>query len=150
MNLVQDDKRGIEVEEIQRAAGMLKWELFPSHFNTLAALHYNSLAYTTSVDGEGCVICSSEAVERHFRCSMEIWKDTKNGEKLSLCLSTKWEVEQCSNYRRISLLSMVGKIHVYARVVCDRLRLLTDEVLMNEQGGFSVHRGCVDQMFAVR
>ena len=43
---------------------------------------------------------------------------------------------------------MVGKI--YARVVCDRLRWITDAVLMDEQGGFRVRRGCVDQIFAVR
>ena len=33
---------------------------------------------------------------------------------------------------------MVGKI--YARVVCDRLRLITDAVLMDEQGDFRVRR----------
>ena len=37
-----------------------------------------------------------------------------------------------------------------ARVICDRLRLITDAVLMDEQGGFRVRRGCVDQIFAVR
>ena len=45
-------------------------------------------------------------------------------------------------------MSVVGKI--YARVVCDRLRLLTDAVLMDKQGGFMVRRGCVEQIFAVR
>ena len=55
---------------------------------------------------------------------------------------------ECGNYRGISLLSVVRKI--YARVVCDRLRLMTDAVLMDEQGGFRVRRGCVDQIFAVR
>ena len=54
---------------------------------------------------------------------------------------------ECGNYRRISLLSVVGKI--YARVVCDRLRLRTDAVLMDTQGGFRVRRGCVNQIFAV-
>ena len=28
--------------------------------------------------------------------------------------------------------------------------MITDAVLMDEQGGFRVHRGCVDQIFAVR
>ena len=55
--------------------------------------------------------------------------------------------DECGNYRGISLLSVVGKI--YARVVCDRLRLLTDAVLMDEHGGFRVRRGSVDQIFAV-
>ena len=34
--------------------------------------------------------------------------------------------------------------------MCDRLRLLTDAVLMDEQSGFRVRRRCVDQIFAVR
>ena len=55
--------------------------------------------------------------------------------------------DECSNYRGISL-SVVGKI--YARVICDRLMLLTDAVLMDEQGGFRAHIGCVYQIFAVR
>ena len=54
----------------------------------------------------------------------------------------------CGNYRGISLLRVVGKID--ARVVCDRLRLITDAVLMDEQSGFRGRRGCVDQIFAVR
>ena len=41
-----------------------------------------------------------------------------------------------------------GKI--YARIVSDRLRVVTDSVLMDEQGGFRMGRGCVDQVFAVR
>ena len=46
--------------------------------------------------------------------------------------------DECGNYRGISLLSVVRKI--YARVVCDRLRLLTDvdAVLMDKQGGSRV------------
>ena len=43
---------------------------------------------------------------------------------------------------------MVGKIH--GRLVCDRLRLLTDAVLMDEQSVFRARRGCVNQIFAVR
>ena len=56
--------------------------------------------------------------------------------------------DECGNYRGISLLSVVGKI--YARVVCDSLRVLIDAVLMDEQGGFRARRGCVNQIFAVR
>lgn len=35
------------------------------------------------------------------------------------------------------------------RIVSDRLRLLTDSVIMVEQGEFMTGRGCVDQVFAV-
>ena len=71
-----------------------------------------------------------------------------NGERQSLYLSIRRAVAECGNYRGICLLSVVGKI--YTRVVCDRLRMITDAVLMDEQGGFRVRSGCVDQIFAVR
>lgn len=35
------------------------------------------------------------------------------------------------------------------RIVSDRLRLLTDSVIMVEQGEFMTGRGCVDQVIAV-
>ena len=54
----------------------------------------------------------------------------------------------CGNYRGISLLSMVGKI--FGRVLINRVRDGTEEVLMEEQCGFRRGRGCVDQVFTVR
>ena len=51
---------------------------------------------------------------------------------------------ECSNYRGISLLSVVGKI--YARIVSDRLKVLTNALVMDEQGGFRTGRGCIDQV----
>ena len=54
----------------------------------------------------------------------------------------------CGNFRGISLLSMVGKI--YGRVLINRIRDGTEEVLMEEQCGFRRGRGCVDQVFVVR
>ena len=69
-------------------------------------------------------------------------------EAIIVLIYKKGSRDECGNYRGIGLLSVVGKI--YARVVCDRLRVLTDAVLMDEQGGFRVRRGCVEQIFAVR
>ena len=43
---------------------------------------------------------------------------------------------------------MVGKI--YARIVSDRLKVLINALVMDEQGGFRAGRGCIDQVFAVR
>ena len=54
----------------------------------------------------------------------------------------------CGNYRGISLLSMVGKI--FGRVLINRIREGTEEVLREEQCGFRRGRGCVDQVFVVR
>ncbi len=54
----------------------------------------------------------------------------------------------CSNFRGISLLSVVGK--VYGRVLIERIRSKTESVIGEEQCGFRSGRGCVDQLFAVR
>ena len=55
---------------------------------------------------------------------------------------------ECSSYRGISLLSVVGK--VYGRVLIERIRRGTEEVIGEEQCGFRKGRGCVDQIFVVR
>ena len=51
-------------------------------------------------------------------------------------------------YRGISLLSVVGK--VYGRVLIDRIRDKTENVIVEVQGGFRRGRGCTDQIFIVR
>ena len=57
----------------------------------------------------------------------------------------RWE---CNSHRGISLLSIVGK--VYGRIVIDRVRGITEQLISEEQGGFREGRGCVDQIFTVR
>ena len=88
-------------------------------------------------------------VERRFDI---VWKCGKTPHEwrkaIIVPICNKGSRDECGNYRGISLLSVVGKI--YARVVCDRLRLLTDVLLTDEQGGFRVRRVCVDKIFAVR
>ena len=60
----------------------------------------------------------------------------------------KGDMRECSNYRGISLLSVVGK--VYGKVLVKRIREGTDDVICEEQAGFRKGRGCVDQISAVR
>jgi hypothetical protein len=54
-----------------------------------------------------------------------------------------------SNYRGITLLSIVGK--VYSQVLNSRIVKWAEEnkVLTEEQGGFRPHRGCPDQIFSL-
>jgi hypothetical protein len=54
-----------------------------------------------------------------------------------------------SNYRGITLLSIVGK--VYGQVINERLMKWCEEnkILVEEQGGFRPHRGCPDQLFSL-
>ena len=49
----------------------------------------------------------------------------------------------CTNYRGISLMSIIGK--VFARVLNVRVKVLTADKLTDEQGGFRAGRGCIDQ-----
>ena len=53
----------------------------------------------------------------------------------------------CSNYRGISLLSVPGK--VYARVLLDRLKILTDPLIEEAQAGFRMGRGTRDHLFVM-
>ena len=55
---------------------------------------------------------------------------------------------KCGNYRRISLLSILGK--VLARILNDREWLMTEKCLLEEQAGFRFSRGCIDQIFVIR
>ena len=60
----------------------------------------------------------------------------------------KGDKMNCSNYRGISLLSVVGKL--YGRVLIERVKQVTEMRIGEEQGGFRVGRGCVDQVFTLR
>jgi hypothetical protein len=55
---------------------------------------------------------------------------------------------ECKNYRGISLSSIAGK--VFARILVDRVRRLTNKKLSVEQSGFREGMGCIDQIFSVR
>ena len=60
----------------------------------------------------------------------------------------KGDMHECSNFRGISLLSVVGK--VYGRVLINRIRDRTESVISEVQSGFRRGRGCTDQIFVVR
>ena len=60
----------------------------------------------------------------------------------------KRDMYECSNFRGISLFSVVGK--VYGRVLINRIRDKTENVIVEVQGGFRRGRGCTDQIFTVR
>ena len=55
---------------------------------------------------------------------------------------------ECNNYRGISLLSMVGKI--YAGILVDRVTRVTEGLIDDEQEGFKLGRGYVDETFTLK
>ena len=48
----------------------------------------------------------------------------------------------------INLLSLVGKI--YAKVLLERVREVTEGLMVHEQKGFRAGRGCIDQIFFLK
>ena len=56
---------------------------------------------------------------------------------------------ECTNYRGISVKSIVGK-KVFARVLNERVKVKIEDKVMDEQGGFRAGRGCAVQVFVVR
>ena len=60
----------------------------------------------------------------------------------------KGERSECSNYRGISLLSVVGKI--YAGILGDRVCKVTEGLIDDEQWWFKPRKGCVDQIFTLK
>ena len=60
----------------------------------------------------------------------------------------KGDKMDCANYRGISLLSVVGKI--YGRILIERVKVVTDGSIGEEQGGFKEGRECVDQVYTLR
>ena len=61
----------------------------------------------------------------------------------------KGDVHECSNFRGISLLSVVEK--VYGRILMNRIRDKTENVIVEEvQSGFRRSRGCTDRICIVR
>ena len=60
----------------------------------------------------------------------------------------KGDVHECRNFRRISLLSVVGKL--YGWILINRIRDKTGYVIAEVQSGFWRGIGCTDQIFIVR
>ena len=80
-----------------------------------------------------------------------VWKegmapsDWRNAVIVPVC--KKGSRLDCTNYRGISLMSFVGK--VFARIINERVKLVTADKMMNKQGGFRAGRGCNVKIFAV-
>ena len=60
----------------------------------------------------------------------------------------KGDKKDCSNYRGISLSSVVGKI--YGRELIEKVKNITNNLIGEEQCGFRDGRGCVDQVFTLK
>jgi hypothetical protein len=60
----------------------------------------------------------------------------------------KGNLEECKNYRGITLLSIPGK--VFNRIILERMKETVDTMLRDEQAGFRSNRSCTDQICTLR
>ncbi|XP_019625432.1 PREDICTED: uncharacterized protein LOC109470795 [Branchiostoma belcheri] len=74
-------------------------------------------------------------------------QDMRNASIITL-YKNKGDRSDCNNYRRISLLSIVGK--AFARVVLNRLQKLAERVYPEAQCGFRAKRSTIDMVFSLR
>jgi hypothetical protein len=74
--------------------------------------------------------------------SESIPKDWKQG--ILVKVPKKGDLQECNNYRGISLLSVPGK--VFCRVLLDRMTSAVNERLRDEQAGFRAGRSCTDHI----
>jgi len=72
--------------------------------------------------------------------------DWKNG--IIIPLPKKGNLTDCNNWRGIALLSVPGK--VFSRVLLNCMKSAVDQLLRQEQAGFSPGRSCMDQIFSLR
>ena len=76
----------------------------------------------------------------------EIPRDWNKG--LIVKISKKGDLQNCDNWRGITLLSMPSKI--FCRVLLNRIEGAIDVNLRQEQAGFRRGKGCMDQFFSLR
>jgi hypothetical protein len=76
-------------------------------------------------------------------------KNTKCLENFTTATHTqKGDKSVCSNYRGISLLATASKI--YAAILKDKLEIIAEEKIEEEQFGFRKGRSCVDAIFVIK
>jgi len=108
--------------------------------------------------GEGNI--TAEMIQASAECSVEmmhklyqkIYKEKQCpvdwGKAINIPIHKKKYKKECSNYLGISLLSIPGK--VYTRILQQRLKQYVKNTVAEEQAGFRIGRGTVDQLFVIR
>ena len=77
----------------------------------------------------------------------EVPQDMRDANVVTL-YKNKGDRGDCNNHRRISLLSVVGK--VFARIVLKRLQVLAEQVYPESQCYFRANRSTIDMIFSLR
>jgi hypothetical protein len=119
------------------------------------ALKYSKNRKATGEDGLNLELFKYSSILFKFRflhlinmcwktCSIpEDWKKAK-----VISLFKKGERSNVNNYRGISLLSTAYK--VYAKIVNNRLRKISEVIILEDQAGFRTGRSCIDDVFTLK
>ncbi|KAJ4434340.1 hypothetical protein ANN_22899 [Periplaneta americana] len=68
-------------------------------------------------------------------------------EAIIIPIFKKGDRRDCGNYRGISLLNTGYKI--YSKIITNRLAVITENILLEEQHGFRKNRSCIDCVFSI-
>ena len=84
--------------------------------------------------------------------SYEAWKTrewpTLWTQSLVITLPKKGNLQQCQNYRTLSLISHPSKVML--KIILKRLKLLAEKIIAEEQAGFRAGRSTTEQIFYLR
>ena len=134
---VEETVEEITLEEIRRSIARLKNRKTPG---------------VCDISGEMLKAGGEVVVEWLHRIMNRAWMNSMVPDDwrkaLVVPVHKKGSKVQCKNYRGISLLSIPGK--VYAKILDKRMRDITEEKILEEQGAFRKRRSCTDQLFTVR
>ena len=130
----EENEREITIEEVKRALNETKGGKAPGmdgvRVEMLKEQGVTALEWLVRVFNI-CFMLSIIPLDWIIACMVPLYK-------------SKEDLHECSNFRGISLLSVVGK--VYGRILINRIRDKTENVIAEVQNGFRRGRGCTDQI----
>ena len=98
--------------------------------------------------GYGGPLLSNHLLKFINKCWRERSIPEEWGQARVKSLFKKGKHDNCSNYRGISLLNSGDKI--YAKIITQCLKTISETILLEEQNGFRVGRSCIDNVFIIK
>ena len=133
-NIERDD---ILPEEVEAAVKMLK---------------KGKSAGVDNIPGELVQAGGEEMIHVLHKICNEIWKKgewpKEWTQSLVITIPKKGNLQQCQNYRTISLICHPSKVML--RIILNRLKPMAEKIIAEEQAGFRVGRSTTEQIFNLR
>ena len=105
-----------------------------------------------AIHGEMIKASGEEGISIYHKLCTKIWKEEKWPSEwikaVFVPIPKKGDLQQCTNYRTIALISHASKILL--KIIMKRLQRKLDEEINQTQAGFRQNRGTRDQIFNLR